>query len=135
MANIGLLSYFLDIEVKQIEDGMFISREGYARKILKKFKMCDCLLVSTPLKCGIKSPNMKLEKRRTQQEIDWKFTLLNMHETGFFIWGCTCRLLYVCTSYNSLRPPKWFSDISQVRLIMDVYSIHLLTNSNSWDIV
>ena len=54
MTNIGLMAYYLGIEVKQTEEGIFISQEGYAKEILKKFEMLDCKPVSTPVECGVK---------------------------------------------------------------------------------
>uniref|UniRef100_A0A2N9F020 Integrase catalytic domain-containing protein n=1 Tax=Fagus sylvatica TaxID=28930 RepID=A0A2N9F020_FAGSY len=35
MTDIGLMAYYLGIEVKQMEEGIFISQEGYAKEILK----------------------------------------------------------------------------------------------------
>ncbi|BBH05472.1 transposable element gene [Prunus dulcis] len=55
MIDIGLMAYYLGIEVKQMEEGIFISQESYAREVLKKFKMGDCNRVSTPIECGVKS--------------------------------------------------------------------------------
>lgn len=54
MTDIGLMAYYLGIEVKQQEDGIFISQEGYAREILKKLEMANCNPVNTPVECGIK---------------------------------------------------------------------------------
>lgn len=54
MTDIGLMSYYLGIEVKQMEEGIFISQEGYAREVLKKFKMEKCNPVNTPVECGVK---------------------------------------------------------------------------------
>ncbi|MBV8801912.1 MAG: hypothetical protein JO131_02910, partial [Gammaproteobacteria bacterium] len=54
MTDLGLMSYFLGIEVKQLEEGIFITQEGYAKEILKKFKMEDCNPVATPVECGTK---------------------------------------------------------------------------------
>ncbi|KAK3021094.1 hypothetical protein RJ639_046115 [Escallonia herrerae] len=39
MTNIGLMSCYLGIEVKQINDGIFISQEAYAKEVLKRFNM------------------------------------------------------------------------------------------------
>ena len=39
MIDLGLLKYFLGIEVKKMHDGIFISQEKYARQILERFKM------------------------------------------------------------------------------------------------
>ena len=50
MTNIGLMAYYLGIEVKQIEDGIFISQEGYAEDILKKFEMLISNGASSPCK-------------------------------------------------------------------------------------
>jgi len=48
MTSLGLMKYFLSIDLKQQKGGIFI----YQKKIealLKKFKMYDCKHVSTPL--------------------------------------------------------------------------------------
>ncbi|CAJ2661762.1 unnamed protein product [Trifolium pratense] len=39
MSLVGELTYFLDLQVKQMEDTIFISQEKYARNIVKKFGM------------------------------------------------------------------------------------------------
>ena len=54
MTDIGLMSYYLGIEVKQMEEGIFISQEGYAREVLKKFGMENCKQIDTPVNCGTK---------------------------------------------------------------------------------
>ena len=38
MTNIGLMAYYLGIEVKQMEDEIFISQEGYVKDILEKLR-------------------------------------------------------------------------------------------------
>lgn len=54
MTDIGLMAYYLGIEVKQTDEGIFIFQEGYAKEILNKFKMEDCKPVGTPVEVGIK---------------------------------------------------------------------------------
>ena len=49
MTNLGLMSYFLGMEVKQDHDGVFISQKKYAKEILNKFHMDDCKRTSTPM--------------------------------------------------------------------------------------
>lgn len=49
MADLGLISYFLSIEVSQGNDGIFISQKKYTTDLLKKFKMYGCKLIATPL--------------------------------------------------------------------------------------
>ena len=52
--HIGLMAYYLGIEVKQQKDDIFIYEESYAKEILKKFKMNDCNPISTPMECRVK---------------------------------------------------------------------------------
>ena len=54
MTNLGLMKFFLGLEVRQVETGIFISQETYAKEILKKFKMANCNPVSTPMEPGAK---------------------------------------------------------------------------------
>ena len=53
MTNIGVV-YYLCIEVQQMERSIFISQEGYAREMLKKFKMTNYKPVNTYVECGVK---------------------------------------------------------------------------------
>ena len=49
MSDLGILHYFLGMEIYHSNDGIFISQKKYAKNILKKFKMHDCKSVITPL--------------------------------------------------------------------------------------
>ncbi|KAK2989293.1 hypothetical protein RJ640_027330 [Escallonia rubra] len=49
MTDIGLMSYYLGIEVKQRDDGIFISQEAYAKEVLKRFNMENCNPISIPI--------------------------------------------------------------------------------------
>jgi len=49
MSDLGLLNYFLGIEVSQVKEGIFISQKKYTKSILQKFKMMDCRSVALPL--------------------------------------------------------------------------------------
>lgn len=53
MINDGLMSYFLGMPVKQMNNRIFISQERYAREILKKFNMKGCNLVNTPIESEV----------------------------------------------------------------------------------
>eukprot|EP00253_Pinus_taeda_P024529 PITA_24529 len=52
MKDLGLLHYFLGLEIWQRSDGLFVSQGKYAREILKKFNMHGCKPVDTPLPGG-----------------------------------------------------------------------------------
>ena len=49
MSNLVLLHYFLGIEVKPVEDGIFISQKKYAIDQLKSFHMSNYKIASTPM--------------------------------------------------------------------------------------
>eukprot|EP01018_Ginkgo_biloba_P027335 Gb_24906 [translate_table: standard] len=54
MTDLGLMHYFLGMEVRQLNDGIFVSQGKYAVDLLDKFKMTNCKSVSTPLSLGEK---------------------------------------------------------------------------------
>ncbi|KAG6496141.1 hypothetical protein ZIOFF_043989 [Zingiber officinale] len=68
MTDIGLMAYYLGIEVNQREDGSFISQAGYAREILKKFRMDNSKPINTPVECGV-----KLSKHDEEEKVDPTF--------------------------------------------------------------
>ncbi|GKV30443.1 hypothetical protein SLEP1_g39251 [Rubroshorea leprosula] len=49
MSNLGEMSYFLGLEIKQCGNGIFLSQEKYAQDMMKKFNMGYSKPVSTPL--------------------------------------------------------------------------------------
>lgn len=54
MTHLGLMSYNLGIEVKQSEEGIFLSQKTYVEAILKEFKMERINSIATPVEYGIK---------------------------------------------------------------------------------
>ena len=49
MSMIGELSYFLDIQIKQLKNGTFVSQGKYIKDMIKKFGMSDSKAISTPM--------------------------------------------------------------------------------------
>ncbi|KAL9235697.1 hypothetical protein vseg_010436 [Gypsophila vaccaria] len=49
MNDLGLLKYFLGLEIKQSADGIFLCQEKYATDMLKKFNMSYCEAAITPM--------------------------------------------------------------------------------------
>ncbi|GJV14129.1 putative ribonuclease H-like domain-containing protein, partial [Tanacetum coccineum] len=49
MSSMGELTFFLGLQVKQKENGIFISQDKYVTEILKKFSFTDVKTVSTPM--------------------------------------------------------------------------------------
>lgn len=52
MSNLGLMHYFLSIEVVQYDNGIFISKKKYIGEILVRSHMIYCNPVSTPTEFG-----------------------------------------------------------------------------------
>ncbi|KAD0988267.1 hypothetical protein E3N88_43456 [Mikania micrantha] len=53
MSDLGILSYYLGIEVVQRKEGISISQEGYASKILKNSNMWECNAAKFPMEPGL----------------------------------------------------------------------------------
>ncbi|KAK1421784.1 hypothetical protein QVD17_24412 [Tagetes erecta] len=65
MMDLGLMHYFLGLEVKQEEGRISISQGKYARDLLKRFNMEHASEISTPMEFGI-----KVTKDETRTEVD-----------------------------------------------------------------
>lgn len=49
MTDLGMMHYFLVIEVVQSPIGIFISQKKYVQEILNKFPLKNCNSMSTPI--------------------------------------------------------------------------------------
>ncbi|KAG6501318.1 hypothetical protein ZIOFF_041197 [Zingiber officinale] len=49
MSDLGLLSYYLEIEMEQQKSQIFLRQSAYAKKILSQFKMTDCNATKHPM--------------------------------------------------------------------------------------
>ena len=65
MSDLGIMKYFLGMEVYQCASGIFLSQRKYALDILKKFQMERCKPVATPLVL-----NEKLSKMDEEEKVD-----------------------------------------------------------------
>ena len=54
MADLGLLKFFLGIEVQQSKNGILISHSKYASDFLKIFNMSNWKTTPTPVITGLK---------------------------------------------------------------------------------
>ncbi|KAK5837512.1 hypothetical protein PVK06_013322 [Gossypium arboreum] len=68
MTDLGVMTYFLGMEVIQSNHGIFISQQAFALKILDKFCMSNCKLVSTPMAQGEKLVNFGGQERVDEKE-------------------------------------------------------------------
>ena len=54
MTNLGLLNFFMGIQMLQMDDGIFLSQHKHALDILKRFQINDCKSCDTSYQYGIK---------------------------------------------------------------------------------
>jgi hypothetical protein len=54
MSDLGLLHYYLSIEVKQSVSGISLSQGGYTMKILERSGMTGCNLCHVPMEARLK---------------------------------------------------------------------------------
>jgi hypothetical protein len=54
MSLLGKLSFFLGLQIRQSNQGIFISQTKYIREILKRFGMEDCKPIITPMQTSYK---------------------------------------------------------------------------------
>jgi hypothetical protein len=57
MKDLGMMHYFLGLEVWRRTDDIFLSRGKYTVEILKKFGMTDCKSMPTPMVMDLKKMN------------------------------------------------------------------------------
>ena len=68
MTDLGVMKYFLRIEIHQSDNGIFVGQQKYATDIIQKFRMINCKPADTPIAQGT-----KLSKEDVAPSID--FTL------------------------------------------------------------
>ena len=54
MKDLGMMHYFLGMEVWQNVDGIFLRQGKYVVEILKIFRMMDCKAITTPMASNLK---------------------------------------------------------------------------------
>ncbi|KAH9291602.1 hypothetical protein KI387_043209 [Taxus chinensis] len=65
MSDLGLMHYFLGVEVQQQSEGISISQTKYVADLLKRFRMMSCTAVATPVALG-----EKLTKEDASSKVD-----------------------------------------------------------------
>jgi hypothetical protein len=77
MSLLGELSFFLGLQIRQSNQGIFISQTKHIREMLKRFGMEDCKLVTTHMKTNCKlSKDDDSESTRQRQYRSMIYILL-----------------------------------------------------------
>ncbi|KAL0392228.1 UNVERIFIED_CONTAM: Retrovirus-related Pol polyprotein from transposon RE2 [Sesamum radiatum] len=85
MSDLGLMHFFLGIEINQEKEGIFICQRKYTETLLKKFKMESCKTVTTPLVTGEKERRWTKSRWLHVQKSHWKPTISNCHKTRYHV--------------------------------------------------
>ncbi|GJZ90766.1 retrovirus-related pol polyprotein from transposon TNT 1-94 [Tanacetum coccineum] len=65
MSMMGELNFFLGLQIKQLEDGIFFNQSKYVKEMLKKFGLEDSKLIKTPM-----SSETKLTRDEDGEPVD-----------------------------------------------------------------
>ncbi|GJR03009.1 putative ribonuclease H-like domain-containing protein [Tanacetum coccineum] len=109
MSSMGELTFFLGLQVKQKEDGIFISQDKYVTEILKKFGFTDVKTASTPME--IQKPLLKDEDGK---EVDvhlyrsmiYSLMYLNFSRPDIMFVVCVCARYQVNPKVSHLHAVK-----------------------------
>ena len=134
MTNLGLLHYFLGLEVKQCDDGVFVSQRKYATDLLKKFHLAKCNAAATPMNINEKlqldddlgNANAKLFRSligglnyltNTRPDISFSVSVVSrfMHEPSKQHYGVARRILRYIAGTRDFG--IWYSKVSNFRLV------------------
>ena len=91
MKDLGMIHYFLGMEVCQNADGISLRQGKYAVDILKRFWMMDCKAMATPM-----ASNLKLLSDASSESID----AMMYHQ---MIGSLMYLRLDICFAMNTLR--------------------------------
>jgi hypothetical protein len=101
MSMMGELKYFLGFQIKQLQEGTFISQTKYIQDILKKFGMKDDKPIKTPM-----GTNGHLDLNRGGKSVDQK---VYRSMIGYLLYLCASRpdiMLSVCMCARFQADPK-----------------------------
>ena len=106
MIYIGLMHYFLELEVWQNPEGIFLNQGNYAVEILKRFDMLDCKSTDTPM-----DTNLKLLSDESSELVD-----MTQYR---YIFGS---LMYL----TNIRPYIFFDVNTLIQYLVKPRRVHLI---------
>ena len=107
MKDLGMMHYFLGMEVWQSADGISLGQGKYAVEIMKRFEMMDCKAMTTPM-----ASNLKLLSDSSLEAVDATM----YHQT-------IGSLMYLM----NMRPDIFFGVNTLRQFLMDPRHVHLIS--------
>ena len=68
MSDLGMLTYYLGIEVHQLAQGIVLTQDWYARKVLEEASMHACNLAHVPMELNVKLSKAPQEASINERE-------------------------------------------------------------------
>ena len=115
MKDLGMMQYFLGMEVWQSADGIFLSQGKYVVEILKRFGMLDCNVMATPI-----ASNLKL-----LSDVSFKNTDATMYHKMIGSLMYLMNIIpYICFAVNILG--QFITDLIHVHLMVEKHAVRYL---------
>nr|GEX71854.1 uncharacterized mitochondrial protein AtMg00810-like [Tanacetum cinerariifolium] len=109
MSSMGEVTFFLGLQVKQKQDGIFISQDKYVAKILRKFRLTVGKSVSTPIdteKPLLKDPDGKDVDVHTYRSMIGSLMNLTSSRPDIMVVVCACARFQVTPKASHLHAVK-----------------------------
>ena len=106
MKDLGMMHYFLGMEVWQNADGISLGQGKYAVEILKRFSMIDCKANTTPM-----ASNLKLLSDASSESVD-----ATMY----------CQMIGSLMYLKNTRPNIFFAVNTLSQFLTDPRHVHLI---------
>ena len=115
MKELGMMHYFLSMEVWQSADGVFLGQGKYTVEILKRFGMMDCKAIATPM-----ASNLKLLCDASSESVD---ATIYRQMIGSLMYLMNTRP-DICFAVNTLS--QFLMDPRQVHLVATKHILRYL---------
>ena len=102
MKDLGMMRYFLGMEVWQSVDGIFLGQGMYALEILNRFRMLDYKEIATPM-----ASNSKLLSDASSKMVD---SMMYSHMIGSLMFLMDSRNVHLIAANHILRYLKGIVD-------------------------
>nr|GEX09809.1 uncharacterized mitochondrial protein AtMg00810-like [Tanacetum cinerariifolium] len=109
MSSMGELTFFLGIQVKHKDDGIFISQDKYVAEILKKFSFIDVKSASTPIETEkplLKDPDGEDVDVHIYRSMIGSLMYLTSSRPDIMFTVCACARLKVIPKVSHLHAVK-----------------------------